>query len=138
MKKFTILITAILITLLLGCQSSNQRLARKMLAKYSDNQNYITLSGEIVEYNDNNRIVIKCKDLQSYLSYQNELCTYQIFSSQPLDLQVGSKIQFVTVPFHFYNGHRLPIVELSIDGNSLLNFDEGKANLIDWVNATFK
>ena len=34
-------------------------------------------------------------------------------------------------------GHKLPIVELSIADNTMLNFDEGKGNLIDCVNTKF-
>ena len=55
-----------------------------------------------------------------------------------MELQVGEEIQFTTVPFHFYNGHKLPIVELKIDENTLLSFEDGKENLIDWVNTNFK
>lgn len=137
MKKFTILVIFLLVTFLFGCNTSNQKLAKKMIEKYSDNQNYVTLTGEVIEFNENN-VIIKCEELNDYLSYEDELCDYYIYSDQFIELQVGEEIQFTTVPFHFYNGHKLPIVELKIDENTLLSFEEGKENLLDWVNINFK
>ncbi len=137
MKKFEILIILFLVTFLSGCHLSNQILANNMLEQYSDDQNYVTLSGEIIEFNENNAI-IKCEELNEYISYQSELCDYYIYSNQIIELFVGDQIEFVTVPFHFYNGHKLPIVELKIDGNTLLTFEEGKENLIEWVKTNFK
>ena len=137
MKKFTILVIFLLVTFLFGCNISNQKLAKKMIEKYSDNQNYVTLTGEVIEFNENN-VIIKCEELNDYISYEDELCNYYIYSDQFVELQVGEEIQFTTVPFHFYNGHKLPIVELKIDENTLLSFEEGKENLLDWVNINFK
>ena len=136
MKKFAILIS-LLFVFLTGCNISNQKLAKKMVEKYSDNQNYVTLIGEVIEFNENN-VIIKCEELNDYINYEDELCDYYIYSDQFMELQIGEEIQFTTVPFHFYNGHKLPIVELKIDGNTLLSFEEGKENLINWVNITFK
>lgn len=136
MKKFAILII-LLVVFLSGCNISNQTLTNKMIEKYSDNQNYVTLSGEVIEVNENN-VIIKCEELNDYISYEDELCDYYIYSDQFVELQAGMEIQFTTVPFHFYNGHKLPIVELKTDENILLSFEDGKENLIDWVNTNFK
>ena len=95
------------------------------------------MTGEVIEFNENN-VIIKCEELNDYISYEDELCNYYIYSDQFVELQVGEEIQFTTVAFHFYNGHKLPIVELKIDENTLLSFEEGKENLIDWVNIKFK
>lgn len=127
----------LMIILLIGYATSNQRLAKKMIEKYSDNQNYVALSGEIIELNEY-YVTIKCEELNEYISYQSELCDFYVCSKQIIKLSVGDQIDFVTVPFHFYNGHKLPIVELKIDGNTLLAFEEGKENLIDWVKENFK
>ena len=135
MKKFAILFVLIIV-FLTGCNSSDQKLAKKMIEKYSEDQNYITLFGEIMELEGNNAI-IKCEELTGYISYQNEICYYYIYSDEIVELSIGNQIEFATVPFHFYNGHKLPIVELIKDGDVLLSFEEGKENLIDWVNASF-
>ena len=136
MKKFAIVIS-LLVVFLAACNISNQRLAKKMIEKYSEEKNYVTLIGEIVEINENNA-VIKCEELNDYIGYEDEICDYYIYSNQFIELQAGDEVEFTTVPFHFYNGHKLPIVELKIDENTLLLFEEGKKNLIDWVNTTFK
>lgn len=147
MKKLVTIVTLLLTPLLSGC--SNKILVRKMIEKYSDDSNYVTLSGEIVEYNYitlakglvvyiENDIIIKCEELRTYISYQTEKCHYHIFSDQTFDLSIGDEITFTTVPFHFYNGHELPIVELSIHGTTLLDYSEGKENLIYWVYNDFK
>ncbi len=137
MKKFRFLII-LFVTFLSGCTLSDHILAQKMLKKYSDDQSYVTLSGEITKINKNNNVIIKCEDLNNYINYQSELCDYHIYSTFIIELSIGDKIDFVTVPFHFYNGHKLPIVELKIDGKTLLLFEEGKENLINWVNTNFK
>lgn len=120
-----------------SCYPSNTVLRKKMIAKYSDDQNYVTLTGEVTEF-DKNNVIIKCEELRNYLSYQKELCDYYIYSDNFVQLKAEDEIEFVTVPFHFYNGHKLPIVELKKDGITLLAYEEGKKNLIDWVNTNFK
>ena len=107
-----------------------------MIEKYSEDQNYVTLIGEVIEINENN-VVIKCEELNDYISYEDELCDYYIYADEFVQLQAGDEIEFTTVPFHFYNGHKLPIVELKIYEDTLLLLEEGKENLIDWVNTNF-
>lgn len=119
------------------CYPSNTVLRKKMIAKYSDDQNYVILTVEFTEF-DKNNVIIKCEELRNYLSFQKELCDYYIYSDNFVQLQAEDEIEFVTVPFHFYNGHKLPIVELKKDGITLLAYEEGKKNLIDWVNTNFK
>ena len=136
MNKFTLVFTLSFIILLSGCYSSNGKLANKMIEKYSDDQNYVVLTGEIVGHN-NNQTIIKCEELKKHIKYQSDICKYYIHSEYPLELSVGDIIEFSTVPYHFYNGHKLPIVELKKNGEILLGFEEGKSNLLDWVNKTF-
>lgn len=137
MKKSTILVVAvILLSVMMFSGCSDLILKNKLLEKYSDDQNYVALSGKIVEV-DGLVVVIQCEELSEYLSYEDDLCEYYIHSKQIFDLKVGDEIQFITVPFHFYNGHQLPIVELKTSESTLLEFADGKANLIDWVNDTF-
>ena len=53
------------------------------------------------------------------------------------DIADEDMVDYVTVPFHFYNGHHLPIVELKRNGETLLTFEEGRQNLFDWLNKRF-
>ncbi len=107
-----------------------------MIEKYSDNQNYVSLIGEVVEC-DANSVEIRCEDLKNYINYEDEICDYYIYSTQVLELSVGEQIEFTTVPFHFYNGQKLPIVELQTNEMTLLSFEEGKECLIGWVETNF-
>ena len=135
-KLIALLINFVCVLVFTSCDI-NAPLRNKMLDYYSNNQNYVTLVGEVIEI-DESFVVIKCEELMDYINYETELSSYCIYSETLLELKVGEQIEFTTVPFHFYNGHILPIVELQVNGNALLSFEEGKDNLIDWVNSTFK
>lgn len=137
MKKVAMFIISLLVVLLSGCSLVNHQLADKMIEKYSQDQNYVHLSGEVIEIRENN-LVIKCEELDEYLSYEDEFCDYYIYADEIIELPVGTQLDFMTVPYHFYNGHKLPIVEVAVGGNIMLTFYEGKENLIDWVNTNFK
>ena len=137
MKKLNLLIINLILVLALTSCDFNAPLRNEMIDYYSENKNYVTLSGEITESNDN-LVEIKCEELINYINYAKETCYYLIYSKQTIELSVGDQIEFVTVPFHFYNGHTLPIVELKKDGETLLSCEEGKENLINWVKTTFK
>ena len=54
-----------------------------------------------------------------------------MFSNYKVDLQVGDKIEYITVLNCFYDW--LPIVSIVKDGTILLPFEEGKNCLIEWV-----
>lgn len=138
MRKYVIItsITLVLFILLSACNTSDQKLAQKMIEKYSDDQNYVTLIGEVIKH-DGNYVIIKCEELKNYINYEDEFCDYSIYSGEIIELSVGDQIEFITVPFHFYNGHILPIVEIKKDGSTLLPFEEGKDNLIKWVDMVF-
>ena len=137
MKKLCVFLISVVCVLLFISCNFNEPLRNKMIDYYSKNTNYVVLSGEIVEFNQN-YVKIKCEELNNYISYEDEICDYYIYSKQLIELSIGAQITFTTGPFHFYNGHKLPIVELKLDGNTLLSFEEGKENLIDWVNVNFK
>ena len=137
MKKILISITLLLSILLSGCAADSRILIRKMNEKYSNNQNYVVLTGTIVEVVREGYVFeIKSEDLKSYLNYDTE--RFKIHGKPIEDLNVGDEIVFTTVVFHFYNGHVLPIVELKKDGIVLLSFEEGKQNLLRWVNEDFR
>ena len=76
MKKIAFLIS-LLVVFLTGCNFLNQRLVEKMIEKYLEDQNYVTLTGEVIEF-DGNFVVIKCEELNDYLSYEDEFCEYSI------------------------------------------------------------
>ena len=48
-------------------------------------------------------------------------------------IKVGNRIEIITAPKYFGDGYVMPIVAISINGESLLNFDEGYENLLKWL-----
>ncbi|WP_286310178.1 hypothetical protein [Thomasclavelia cocleata] len=139
MKKLVVIVLLGFIAILSSCKVSPHTI-KKMREKYMDDQNYVALSGEIIEIEekieiDVYEIDIKCEEIGNYISYQSSICSYHIFSKEILDLNIGDTIDFVTVPYHFFNGHNLPIVEVKMNGNTLLNIYDGKTNLMEWVNS---
>ena len=47
------------------------------------------MTGEVIEINENN-IVIKCEKLNDFISYEDELCDYYIYSDEFVELEVGN------------------------------------------------
>lgn len=62
----------------------------------------------------------------------------EIYSDESIELSVGDQIEFITAPFHFYDGYHLPIVGLKKGDDTLLTFEDGKQNLLYWMNYEFK
>ena len=48
-------------------------------------------------------------------------------------VKLGTEVVYVSAPRYFWDGYMMPIVELSVDGEVLLPFEEGKTNLLDLI-----
>ena len=48
-------------------------------------------------------------------------------------VQLGTTVSFMTAPHYFGDGYIMPIVEISVDGEELLSFEEGYENLLEWL-----
>jgi hypothetical protein len=46
-------------------------------------------------------------------------------------IEPNSVIEFTSAPAFFGNGYLMPIVQLSVNGETLLSFEEGYANLLE-------
>lgn len=108
-----------------GCQIAINRMKKNLLEIYSNDKNYFTLTGEVIEINfDNlNKIKMKCGELEED--------SYIIFSDSNLDLNIGDVIDFTTVLSD--DDDWLPIVAISRNSETILDFETGKENLIAWV-----
>ena len=105
----------------------------KLKSLYSGNENfeqgYVTVTG--IDHYD---------DFDQMYSYGE---AYQVFSSEPLDINVGDSVGFTYGAKIAYEGQVYPIVELrrynpTIEQDEvLLEFAEGKANLLKWVEDEF-
>ncbi|MBQ8236369.1 MAG: hypothetical protein IJZ37_06790 [Clostridia bacterium] len=48
-------------------------------------------------------------------------------------LQKGDTVTIITAPKYFGDGYVMPIVSICIDGEILLNFEQGQENLLIWL-----
>ena len=99
MKRILALILGVLIVVFsMGCNGTNGKLHKTMLKKYTNEENYVSLSGKITKI-ERGLVEIECSELKNYLGYAGETCLYIIYSNQMLDLYEGDIIDFKTVPF---------------------------------------
>ncbi|RJX23796.1 MAG: hypothetical protein C4537_07890 [Acholeplasma sp.] len=122
--------------LLSGCSYSY-----RMTEYYSDDENYKTLSGEIIEteFDDKNGtlyIYIELEDTYHYNGFFKVISSNeQILSNSNFyeEVSVGDVITFTTAPRIFYDGYDRPIISLSFNNKVYLEFEQGKANLLESV-----
>ncbi len=108
---------------------------------YSQKENYISVTGTIssIKYNDDATALYL--DFSELTPTLDDTCfkiigdNLQIVQSNKIDtkLEIGTQISFITAPRYFGDGYVMPIVAISVDGESLLDFEEGYENLIDWL-----
>ena len=48
-------------------------------------------------------------------------------------IKLGDTVEFVTAPRYFGDGYVMPIVAISVDGEQLLDYEEGYANFMEWL-----
>lgn len=139
MKIKRILLTCVCVCVVLllccSCYSSEEYLY------YSQKENYIEVEGTVsyIKYNeDSTALYIGFSKLSTAL---DDSCfkivgdNLKIVKDNNIDdkLTEGEKISFVTAPKYFGDGYVMPIVSLTINGEILLEFDEGYANFLNWL-----
>lgn len=108
---------------------------------YSQKENYINVTGTIsnISYNeDSTGLYLEFSELSPVL---DDICfkivgeNLQIVQANGIDskLRIGEQINFITAPKYFGDGYVMPIVAISKDGDSLLGFEEGYTNLLNWL-----
>lgn len=124
--------------------------ARKMKDYYSQKDNYITATGTIshIAYSDGKDILYYGFSNVTYPSNMNYHFEYynfkivgenfQILHEQNIDekVKMGDEVTFIAAPEYFYDGYAIPIVSISVNGECLLEFEEGYANLLEWLKTT--
>lgn len=126
---------------LTSCSIAVNREKRKMLEICNNDENYITLTGKVVGVEIQSpqslmNVVIECDELKTYFPNATDTYTFVVHSVSHLDLEVGDTIEFTTVKTWLDNKwvKTLPIVAVSISNENILNIQDGKQNLIDWIN----
>ena len=108
---------------------------------YAEKDNYISVSGTVshIAYDENGEFLsLGISDI----SYQLDDNAFKIvgdnlrialandFEDKVL---IGTKIDFITAPKYFGDGYIMPIVAISVNGESILDYEEGYLNLLKWL-----
>ena len=114
---------------------------QKSVAYYSEKNNYISASGTVthIKYNDERDAL--------YLGFDNltpdfsdnmfKIVGQNLLIVENNDLQhklkIGKEVEFISAPRYFGDGYVMPIVGLTIDGEILLEFEQGYNNWVKWI-----
>lgn len=109
---------------------------------YPVKDNYIEVSGVVLymEYSDDHTVLyIAFSDMDRKLDDRTfEIVgeNLRIVEKNGIDdkIKIGDRVTFVTAPKYFGDGYVMPIVAISANGESLLDFDEGFKNFMDYLN----
>ncbi len=131
-----IIFFCIILACFCSCISSEQ-----YIEYYSQKENYIRVTGTVshIKYNDENTVLfIGFEELSPALddvSFKIVGDNLRIVQDNKIDekLELGEQITFVTAPKYFGDGYVMPIVAMSINGETLLEFEEGYENLLNWL-----
>ena len=118
-----------------SCDNTNE----EKIKYYSDEQNYIEITGIIdhVVFDDEQKIL--------YLGFLNlsqkldDDCfkvvgdAYSIVVANKEHIEIGATATFVTAPKYYGDGYVMPIVSLSVAGRDVLGDDDGFSSLVDWL-----
>ena len=142
MKKNSVLKFLLIIALtciMLVCLCSCQSLAE--VKYYSEKGNYIEVTGTVSHINYNEDSTVLYIDFSELSLVLDDTCfkivgdNLKIVQNNKIDdkLKIGEQISFITAPKYFGDGYVMPIVEISIRGENLLEFEEGYTNLLNWL-----
>ena len=109
---------------------------------YPVKDNYIEVSGVVIhmKYNkDHTELHIAFSDMDRKLddrSFEIVGENLRTVEKNGIDdkIKIGDRVTFVTAPKYFGDGYVMPIVAISANGESLLDFDEGFKNFMDYMN----
>ena len=138
MRKKSIVLIFILCTVLFcsGCSYWVRE-----VKYYSQRDNYVNAVGTVthIAYSEDN--------MELYLGFSELTPTFdddcfkivgenlRIAQDNGIDtkIKIGDQVEFITAPEYFGDGYVMPIVAISINGESLLDFNDGYANLMNWL-----
>lgn len=132
---------ALAISLLCLLVFSTSCTARKMKDYYSQKSNYVNATGIVthISYNENRSAL--------YLGFSNLNPQFDdnsfkivgdnlpIVQQNDIDekIKIGDQVDFITAARYFGDGYVMPIVEISVNEEELLSFEDGFANLLKWL-----
>ena len=105
---------------------------------YKNVNNYVYVSGQLDNYRFyEDSLYISINDLNYEFSrnkFRLEGENVNLLKQRGFEqyMTPNVNIEIATAPRYFGNGYKMQIVALSIDGYTLLEFEEGYDNLMDW------
>jgi hypothetical protein len=113
----------------------------KMRDYYSQKNNYINAIGIVshISYNeDKTALYLGFSDLTPQFddnSFKIVGDNLPIVQKKGIDekIKIGDQVDFITAPRYFGDGYVMPIVEISVNEEELLGFEEGFTNLLKWL-----
>ena len=126
---------------LLNILFSSCRFTPKMIEYYAQKENYVTAIGTIthIAYNeDRTALYLGFSDLTPQFSddtFKVVGDNFLIVQEKEIDkkIYIGKQVEFVSATKYFGDGYVMPIVAISVDGETLLTFDEGFENFQEWI-----
>ena len=108
---------------------------------YSQKNNYINAIGIVshISYNeDKTALYLGFSDLTPQFddnSFKIVGDNLPIVQEKGIDekIKIGDQVDFITAPRYFGDGYVMPIVEISVNEEELLGFEEGFTNLLKWL-----
>lgn len=108
---------------------------------YLEKENYVNVHGTItnITYNDDSSVLyLEFSDLSPVL---DDVCfkivgeNLEIVQKNGIEnkVNIGNQISFVTAPRYFGDGYVMPIVAMSANGETLLDFEDGYVNWLNWL-----
>lgn len=136
MKK--IYIQYLITILLIGCMCIfTSCYTQREYQYYSDRNNFITVTAELIYFNnveDESSVYLSFSGLPEVFSDNCFKIIEEnwkiIEDTNTFAFSIGDKITFTTAPKYFGDGYIMPIVAVSIDGNTLLDFEQGYSNFM--------
>ena len=112
---------------------------KRMLDYYSKEENYITVSGTLTHiYSTDDTLCLGFADITKgfFSSADFEIVgeNLNIVRQNGIEkkLKKGKTIEFVTSPGCWGDGYIYPIVEITIDGETLLEYEDGFSNFLEY------
>ena len=144
-RTFLFLICAILLLLTVACSGDSAKL-KKMQKYYNNSDNYIVMQGQIITlryYRESDSIVLHI-DIDEpnpnfVKDYETDYYVFEIknWTNMRFDINEGDVIGFASAPHYFFDGQKLPIMQIYKDGNEILTFEKGRDNYLTWIENEF-
>ena len=137
MKRVSVGVLLCCVLVLCSCTSYKQR----EIAYYADQNNYVTASGTVthMQYTDNGETLFLGFEDLSFSFYDTSFRivgeNLVIARQNGIDekLALGDRVELISAPRIFGDGYAVPIVGLTVDGETLLTFEQGYDNWLKWV-----